>query len=108
HVAAAVGGWPHPWPNVAELAREIPSHAWTLVGGLMVQLHTVHRGIGVVRPTNDVDIALHIETARGVPNMVAGSLERLGYRLVPAVDPRAQSVGSDGPESGGLPTRLAG
>ena len=48
----------------------------------------VHRGIGVVRPTNDVDIVLHIETARGVPNAVAGSLERLGYRLVPAVDPR--------------------
>lgn len=57
YVAAAVGGWPHPWANVAELAREIPSHAWTLVGELMVQLHTVHRGIGVVRPKNDADVA---------------------------------------------------
>lgn len=66
----------------------LPFDEWTLVGGLMTQLHTVHRGIGVVRPTNDVDIVLHIETRRGVPAKAAAALENLGYRLQDKVDPR--------------------
>jgi len=87
-ISAAVGGWPPPWPNVAELSSVLPAERWTLVGGLMTQLHTVHRGIGVVRPTNDVDIVLHIETSRGVPSVTATALENIGYRLQDAVDPR--------------------
>ncbi|MBT9256270.1 nucleotidyl transferase AbiEii/AbiGii toxin family protein [Phycicoccus sp. MAQZ13P-2] len=54
----------------------------------MTQLHTVHHGIGVVRPTNDVDIVLHIETSRGVPDATATALEGLGYQLRETVDPR--------------------
>lgn len=65
-VVAAVGGWPDPWPNVAEIAGVLPTDRWTLVGGLMTQLHSIHHGLGVVRPTNDVDIVLHVETVRGV------------------------------------------
>jgi predicted nucleotidyltransferase len=87
-VASAPGGWPAPWPNVAELAAALPADRWTLVGGLMTQLHAVHRGLGVVRPTNDVDIVLHIEASRGVPNTTAAALEGLGYRLRASVDPR--------------------
>lgn len=55
-VAAAPGGWPDPWPNVAEIAAVLPIDKWTLVGGLMVQIHSIHHGLGVVRPTNDVDM----------------------------------------------------
>lgn len=87
-VAAAPGGWPAPWPNVAELTTVLPADRWTLVGGLMTQLHAVHHGLGVVRPTNDVDIVLHIETSRGVPNATATALEGLGYRLRGSVNPR--------------------
>lgn len=87
-IEAAPGGWPSPWPNVAELCSVLPSEKWTLVGGLMVQLHTVHHRLGVVRPTNDVDIVLHVETGRGVPAQTATALESIGYRLRPAVDPR--------------------
>jgi len=87
-IEAAPGGWPNPWPNVAELCSVLPSEKWTLVGGLMVQLHTVHHRLGVVRPTNDVDIVLHVETGRGVPAQTAGALESIGYRLQLAVDPR--------------------
>lgn len=87
-VRAAVGGWPDPWPNVAELADVLPTASWTLVGGLMTQLHTVHRGLGVVRPTNDVDIVLHIETSRGVPRQTASALESIGYELRDTVDPK--------------------
>lgn len=87
-VAPAPGGWPAPWPSVAELTDALPVGSWTLVGGLMTQLHTVHRGLGIVRPTNDVDIVLHIETRLGLPGTTAAVLEGLGYRLQPSFDPR--------------------
>lgn len=87
-VAAAPGGWSAPWPSVAELAEALPDGSWTLVGGLMTQLHTIHHGLGVVRPTNDVDIVLHIETMRGAPNKAATALEVLGYQFQPSIDPR--------------------
>lgn len=87
-VAPATGGWPTPWPSVAELASVLPAEKWTLVGGLMTQLHTIHRSLGVVRPTNDVDIVLHIETSRGVPAETAVALEKIGYRLQDSIDPR--------------------
>ncbi len=54
----------------------------------MTQLHAIHHGVDAVRPTNDVDIALHIETARGTPNTTADALESLGYELKPSIDPR--------------------
>lgn len=91
-VTAAPGGWPDPWPSVAELADALPAESWTLVGGLMTQLHTIHHGLGTVRPTNDVDIVLHIETIRGVPNRVAAALETLGYRFQPSIDPRTNTA----------------
>lgn len=87
-VTAAPGGWPAPWPGVAELADALPPGSWTLVGGLMTQLHTIDHGLGIVRPTNDVDIVLHIESMRGVPNAVAAALESLGYRFQPSIDAR--------------------
>ncbi|MGH3969036.1 MAG: hypothetical protein ACRDTV_13230 [Mycobacterium sp.] len=91
-VVAASGGWPEPWPNVAELADHLPAERWTLVGGLMVQLHAVHHRIGAIRPTNDVDIVLHVETFRGVPAAAADALESLGYRLTTPIDPRNKSA----------------
>jgi hypothetical protein len=54
----------------------------------MVQLHGVTAGLPVVRPTNDVDILLHVETGRGRAAQVARGLEELGYQLAPSIDPR--------------------
>lgn len=84
------GGWQAPWPNVAEIASVLAPDAWTLIGGLMVQLHGVSRGIGVVRPTNDVDIVLHLDPLRAVPDLAADALESLGYRLLLPLDTRAE------------------
>lgn len=58
----------------------------------MTQLHTIHHGLGVARPTNDVDIVLHVETMRGVPNAVATALESLGYRFLPSFNGRKGSA----------------
>lgn len=82
------GGWGEPWPNVAEIEAVLPHDKWTLVGGLMTQLHAIHRGIDAIRPTNDVDIVLHVETTRGVANQTATVLESLGYVLTPSIDER--------------------
>jgi hypothetical protein len=82
------GGWARPWPDVAELAAAVPVDAWTLIGGLMVQLHGVAAGLPVVRPTNDVDVLLHVESGRGRAAEIARALEGLGYRLAPGIDPR--------------------
>ena len=86
-VASAVGGWPYPWPNVAELAIALPANRWTLIGGLMAQMHAINRGMDVVRPTNDVDIVLHIETERGTPRATVTALERIGYQMLLSIDP---------------------
>jgi hypothetical protein len=46
----------------------------------MVQLHAIHHGVASVRPTNDVDIVVHVETGRGRPTRVAEALKGLGVR----------------------------
>jgi hypothetical protein len=86
------GGWGPPWPNVAELESVLPHENWTLVGGLMTQLHCIRNGLDVVRPTNDVDIVLHVETTRGVAAVAATALESLGYELITSADPRVESA----------------
>jgi predicted nucleotidyltransferase len=89
-VATPPGGWGNPWPNVAEIEAAFSHEKWTLVGGLMTQLHAIHSGIDAIRPTNDVDIVLHVETTRGVVTAAASALEDLGYSLSPSFDPREQ------------------
>ena len=73
-VPSPPGGWGAPWPNVAEIETVLPHDKWTLVGGLMTQLHGIHRGIDTLRPTNDVDIVLHVETTRGLATETASAL----------------------------------
>jgi hypothetical protein len=89
-VATPPGGWGLPWPNVAEIEAALPHENWTLVGGLMTQLHAFHAGLDVIRPTNDVDIVLHLETTRGVAATAATALEGLGYVLATSIDPREE------------------
>jgi hypothetical protein len=54
----------------------------------MTQLHGIHQGIDTLRPTNDVDIVLHVETSRGVVAETASALESLGYEFSPSIDVR--------------------
>lgn len=82
------GRWAPPWPNVVEIEAVLPHAKWTLVGGLMAQLHGIHRGISTIRPTLDVDMVLHIETSHGVVAEAARALESLGYQFAPSIDDR--------------------
>ncbi|EFQ84351.1 hypothetical protein HMPREF0063_10203 [Aeromicrobium marinum DSM 15272] len=87
-VASPSGGWGEPWPNVAEIAEVLEPTSWSLVGGLMVQLHAIHTGIDAIRPTTDIDMLVHVETGRGRPAAIARALASLGYELAPPIDPR--------------------
>ncbi len=87
-VPSPPGGWGAPWPNVAEIESVLSHEKWTLVGGLMTQLHAVSRGIDTLRPTNDVDIVLHVETTRGLPAETALALESIGYEFAPPMGGR--------------------
>jgi predicted nucleotidyltransferase len=80
-VAAPVGGWAPPWPQVVEIVEIIPHNQWTLVGRLMVQLHAAYAGMMLTRPTRDVDMILHIETGAASFAGVREQLELLGYVL---------------------------
>jgi CheY-like chemotaxis protein len=85
-VPVPLGGWGTPWPQCLELARALPSNHWTLVGGLMVQLHSAAAGLAVSRPTADVDIVLHVETGTATTTTVSAVLRSLGYELEPSID----------------------
>jgi hypothetical protein len=82
------GGWLHPWPNVGQTAVQIGPEDWTLVGGLMVALHAAARGITLPRTTVDVDMVVHVETARGRVARIRTMLGGLGYTLMEPSDAR--------------------
>jgi hypothetical protein len=80
-IPAPEGGWDPPWGSVAEIADVLPAEDWTLVGGLMVKAHAALAGLPTTRVTTDVDMVVHLETARGRAARVHRSLTQLGYVL---------------------------
>ncbi|GAB2978230.1 hypothetical protein [Actinotalea caeni] len=54
----------------------------------MVQAHVLHAGLAVTRPTDDIDVVLHIETGAISWNGARASLRDLGYQLVDPHDRR--------------------
>lgn len=80
-IEAPPGGWGPPWPQAVELVDVLPGDCWTLVGGLMVQLHAVRAGLPASRVTVDVDIVLHVETGATTFPAAQAALRSLGYEL---------------------------
>lgn len=64
------------WHRVFDIAEQLPEEGWTLIGGLMVQLHAHRFGAArLARATEDVDIL-------GNSRMVPSATERIGRRLL--------------------------
>jgi hypothetical protein len=80
------GGFLSPWPLALELTRVMPQGSWTLVGGLMVQLHALHAEMTPQRSTTDVDIVLHIETDQISWVRTSEALRSVGFVLQPPND----------------------
>lgn len=79
---AESGTWEEPpWPSAFELARRLPPSSWTLVGGLMVNLHAALAGLPSSRSTVDVDSTLHLETHAVTFAQAAAILASAGYVL---------------------------
>ncbi len=81
-------GWLYPWANVGQIATHLGPEDWTLVGGLMVALHATARGVHLPRTTVDVDMVVHVETARGRVAHIGRVLGDLGYTLMEPSDAR--------------------
>lgn len=71
------------WQNLRELIRTLEPATWTLVGGLMVQLHGLLANLPPSRATNDIDLVLHLETGATSFAAVVGRLGEVGYTLEP-------------------------
>lgn len=80
-IVMPAGGWGPPWPQAIELVEVISGDRWTLIGGLMVQLHVAHAGLAIQRATTDVDMILHIETGAITFPAAREALEGLRYEL---------------------------
>lgn len=52
-----VAGQEDSWIGLMDLAERVTS-GWTLIGGQLVQLHCIERGVTPMRPTQDVDTGL--------------------------------------------------
>ena len=68
------------WTAVGDLAERLPGE-WTLIGGLMVQLHAVEHGMTDVRPTIDVDI-LGQARPQHTLDAIDRVLHREGFELI--------------------------
>jgi hypothetical protein len=80
-VSAPSDGVQPPWPQMMEIVQAIPRTQWTLVGGLMVQLHAAYAGVQVTRTTRDVDMILHIETGAATFSGVQHELARHAWGM---------------------------
>ncbi len=81
NILMPLGGWGPPWPQAVELLQVMPSTQWTLVGGLMIQLHAAYAAMDLTRATLDIDMVLHVETGAVVFADARAHIEGLGYDL---------------------------
>lgn len=68
------------WTALGDLAERLPGE-WTLIGGLMVQLHAVEHGMTDVRATIDIDI-LGQARPQGALSAIDSALQREGFEMI--------------------------
>jgi hypothetical protein len=68
------------WMALGDLAERLPGE-WTLIGGLMVQLHAVEHGMTDVRATIDIDI-LGQARPQGALSAIDTALQREGFEPI--------------------------
>ena len=79
-----------PFALLAELATALDPAGWVLVGGLMVHCHAHLAGITHVRPTDDADIVVELQTSTYATH--AAALVGLGFTPHESVDAAARSI----------------
>lgn len=66
------------WHAVLDVAEQLP-RLWTLVGGQMVHLHCLERGVAPQRPTDDADAVIDIRAEPRALEIFTGVLSGLGF-----------------------------
>lgn len=72
------------WRNALALVDELNAELdgeWTLVGGLMVQLHVHRYGDGGARPTDDIDVLGDSRKRPSATERIAELLDKLKFKL---------------------------
>ena len=65
------------WTGLLDLADEMPEH-WCLVGGFMVLLHCLERGVVPTRPTDDGDAVVDVRARPTMLRDLTSALVRMG------------------------------
>lgn len=65
------------WALLGELAQATPPGSWVLVGGAMVQLHSLRAGRGQTRLTRDIDALLDL--SRNSIGSIAAPIQSMGF-----------------------------
>src|SRR5665648_618094 len=66
------------WSGLLDLSERHPT-CWTLVGGQMVHLHCIERGVAPTRPTDDVDAVLDVRAEPDALRSFTTALVELGF-----------------------------
>lgn len=69
-----------PWNTVIELADELPTGSWMLVGGLMTQAHAMLAGYES-RATKDIDVLIDVMSSSANIPAVLRQLQFMGFEL---------------------------
>lgn len=69
------------WRTVIELCGVPGAREWTLVGGLMVDIHARRANIWMARPTDDVDVLVDIASNRSSLAEARAILWQMGFTL---------------------------
>src|SRR5450830_40331 len=66
------------WSGLLDLSERHPT-GWTLVGGQVVHLHCIERGVAPTRPTDDIDAVLDIRAEPDALRSFTTALVELGF-----------------------------
>ena len=84
------------WRALIELAPNLGAH-WLLIGGQMVFLHEVERGVSDMRPTDDVDVVVDVRIEPAGLGVVDVLLREAGFeQSMPSADGVAHRYRRDG------------
>lgn len=82
HLPHLVGGQAESWAALVSVAPSLGEN-WVLVGGQMVFLHEVERGVLDVRPTDDVDVVVDVRVEPSGLALTHNVLDAAGFARDP-------------------------
>jgi hypothetical protein len=67
------------WRGLLEVSALLPAHTWCVVGGQMVFLYCLERGVSPGRPTDDGDVVLDVRARPNILHEFTSALLTVGF-----------------------------